>query len=68
MAQFISIQVHKANEDIVKRIQTHCESVKDYPNFNALMNAIFPNLEEAIKSYNPNTRRVNLNLGNVTIR
>jgi len=67
MAQFVSIQVHKQNETVVERIQLACQADRAI-NFNALMNAIFPNLEEAIKTYNPKTRRVNLNLGNVTIR
>lgn len=67
MAKFVSIQVHKHNEPVVERIQMTCETLKTL-NFNSLMNSLLPNLEEAIKTYNPTTRRVNLNLGNIRIR
>lgn len=66
MAKFVSIQVHRKHENTMETLRQNCTDLG--VNFNAMMNSLLPNLTEAIKTYNPTTRKANLNLGTITIQ
>lgn len=66
MAKIIGLQIHKQNEVKWEKLSIVCQRLNTNPN--ALINALIPNLSEAIKTYNPQTHKLDANLGVITLR
>jgi hypothetical protein len=66
MAKIIGFQIHKQNEPKWERFSEVCATLNTNPN--AVLNALIPNLSEAIKLYNPKTRKLDANLGVITLK
>lgn len=68
MATFTSILIRRENEAIWDELKTTLGPKQLNIEFNALFNCVLPNLAEAIKSYNPETKMAKINLGPILIR
>lgn len=66
MATSTSILIRRDNEAVWGNLKVTLKGLDI--EVNAMFNCILPNLSEAIKSYNPETKTAKLNLGPILIR